>query len=66
MNWQQMIQDILDGGLTQAELAGRVGCGQGQISALLLGKRGERVSYEIGNGLVREHKKILRMKKAAA
>lgn len=57
MNWQKIVSEILDSGMTQTELAKQVHCSQNLISNLLTGVRGKRVSYEIGASLVAEHKK---------
>lgn len=51
MNWQQMIIDLEKSGLKQVEIGRLSGCSQGQVSDLKLGRRGERLSYEIGDNL---------------
>ncbi|WP_353191387.1 helix-turn-helix transcriptional regulator [Pandoraea pnomenusa] len=49
MDIQKAVSDLLGTGLTQAQLAGQIPCSQSLVSALLSGKRGERVSYVIAS-----------------
>ncbi|MDR3427961.1 hypothetical protein [Silvimonas sp.] len=56
MNWQILIQTLLGRGLTQQEIADEAVCQQSNISALLHGKRGKRVTWEIGQALIRLEK----------
>lgn len=63
MNWKALIQEILESGMTQAEVAKLIGCGQSYVSDLANGKRGKSMSYEIGARLIQLHK---RMKRKAA
>ena len=55
MNWTLLIKDLIDSGLTQAEIAERVGCRQGYVSDVLNGRRGKSLSYEIGSRLIELH-----------
>jgi transcriptional regulator with XRE-family HTH domain len=56
MNWKTLIQDLKDRGLTQEEIAAHVGCSQNYVSDLYNGKRGQALSYELGQRLVALHK----------
>ena len=38
MNWKQLTSDLIQSGLTQAEIAKAIGCGQTTISELQTGK----------------------------
>lgn len=58
MNWQQIVNDILNTGLTQAELGVKVGCPQSTISDFSSGKRGKRPSWNVGSALVELHKSL--------
>lgn len=52
--WSQLINDLQDkekGNMTQKEIADSVPCSQNYISDLKTGKKGKRVSHEIGKGL---------------
>lgn len=62
MNTQTTTIEILDTGLTQAELAQRLGCSQSLISAFVLGKRGSNLRMDIGRKLEAEHRKAMRKK----
>lgn len=53
MNWQTLIQTLLSRGYTQKEIADAVQCQQSNVSALLHGKRGKRVTWEIGQALIK-------------
>lgn len=65
MNWSLIVSDLIAEGNTQQELGKKVGCSQGLINDLLHGRRGKRVSYDVGNALVQLHKKIKKQKAAA-
>jgi Predicted transcriptional regulator with C-terminal CBS domains len=58
MNWKTIIQDLKDRGLTQEEIASRVGCSQNYVSDLYNGKRGQALSYSLGQRLVTLHKSV--------
>ena len=49
MNWQQMVKDLLESGLTQTQLADKLSCSQSMVSDLASGERGSRLSWELGN-----------------
>jgi predicted transcriptional regulator len=55
MNPQSTVADILASGLTQTQLAGLIPCSQSQISSLLTGTRGTRISKRIGDRLEEIH-----------
>ncbi|MBR7747431.1 helix-turn-helix domain-containing protein [Undibacterium baiyunense] len=57
MDTQKITSELLASGLTQQELASMAKCSQSLISALLRGERGTRLSFEIGNRLIRLHKR---------
>jgi hypothetical protein len=41
VQWNQLVRDLVGGGLTQKQIALEVGCGQATISDLMTGKAGE-------------------------
>jgi transcriptional regulator with XRE-family HTH domain len=47
MNAQTIISELVARGLTQKEIERRSGVHQSTVSAILTGRRGKRVSYEI-------------------
>ena len=55
MNWAKLIKDLQQAGMTQAEIAASVGCSRPHISDIATGRRGRRMAYEVGAGLVRLH-----------
>ena len=55
---QQMVNELLSSGLTQAELAIKADCSQPAISAYSKGRRGTESSYAIGKRLTALHKEI--------
>lgn len=62
MTWADKIRFLQSAGLTQQVIADRCGTGQGLISDLATGRRGKRISYEIGtaiNALVDEQSSLL-------
>jgi predicted transcriptional regulator len=63
MNPQTIVADILATGLTQTQLAKLVPCSQSQISSLLTGARGNRISKEIGDSLERLHVELCSLRK---
>lgn len=52
MNWQTIIQDLLDAGMTQAQIAESCETGQSHISGLYRGTRKEP-GYGLGTRLVK-------------
>lgn len=68
MDFQKLVTEILDTGMTQTELAKRCGHGttQGHISAIYTGWRGDNVGYQLGDALVRIHRRAMRKKKAGS
>lgn len=57
MNWQKIIKDLLEAGLTQKQVAEAVGCGQPHISDILRGRRPVRsLSWDIGQALIDLHR----------
>ena len=55
MNWAKLIRDLQQAGMTQAEIAASVGCSRPHISDIANGRRGRRMAYEVGAGLVGLH-----------
>jgi len=55
MDWKTIITDLRKAGLTQKEIANRAITSQGYISDLENGNRGTRLSFEIGQRLIRLH-----------
>jgi hypothetical protein len=66
MDFQKLVTEILDTGITQTELAKRCGHGttQGHISAIYTGRRGDKVGYQLGDALVRIHRRAMKSKPA--
>ena len=64
MDFQKIVTEILETGMTQTELAKRCGHGttQGHISAIYTGRRGDSVGYVLGDALVKIHRKAMRGK----
>ena len=64
MDFQKLVTDILETGMTQTELARLCGNGttQGHISAIYTGRRGDKVGYQLGDALVRIHRRAMRTK----
>jgi len=65
MNWQSMINEILATGMLQQELAKKLACGQTYISDLSNGKRGKRVSYDLGVRIINLHREYVTANLAA-
>ena len=59
MNWKTLIQDLLNTGRTQAEIAAKIGISQPAIVDLLQSKT-KSVRWEVGNELIKLHKKVMR------
>lgn len=55
MNWTSIIQDLLDSGLTQAQLAELADTGQSHISGLLRGER-KQPGWALGDRLLALHR----------
>jgi hypothetical protein len=64
VDFQKIVAEILETGMTQTELARRCGNGttQGHISAIYTGRRGDKVGYQLGDALVKIHRKAMRTK----
>ena len=64
MDFQKLVAEILETGMTQTELAKRCGHGttQGHISAIYTGRRGDKVGYQLGDALVKIHRRAMRTK----
>ena len=64
MDFQKIVAEILETGMTQTELAKRCGNGttQGHISAIYTGRRGDSVGYVLGDALVKIHRRAMRKK----
>ena len=55
MDWQKLLRDIYDSGLTQSEIAKRIGVSQPWVNAALHGKRGKNVNFDVGNAIKKLH-----------
>lgn len=64
MEWKKLISELMNKGLTQAQIASKTGVPQPTISALLNEKQKE-LSYLNGNSLVRFHKKAMARREVA-
>ncbi|MCX7208171.1 MAG: XRE family transcriptional regulator [Proteobacteria bacterium] len=53
MNWTTLIKTVINRGYTQQQIAELVQCRQPTISALLNGGRGKRISWELGDALLK-------------
>ena len=62
MNFQKIIQELLDGGMTQVEIAEHCDCRQSTISDIHTGKT-QMPNFALGLALVELHKQ--RVKQAA-
>ena len=49
--WQTMISDLREKGLTQTQIAAEIECSQNYVSDLERGVCGKRFSYELGKKL---------------
>lgn len=65
MNWTAIIQDLINFGLTQSEIAQKCGTGQSHISSLLSGDR-RSPNWQLGDSLIRLHRRQSRKAKKAA
>lgn len=65
MNWQQMVQDLLESGFTQVQLAEKLDCSQSVVSDLARGERGIRMSWDLGDTIIKAHDELKRHKQAA-
>jgi CRP-like cAMP-binding protein len=63
MNWTSIIQDLLDAGMTQAQIADACDTGQSHVSGLLRGDR-KQPGWSLGDRLIALHRE--RCGKAAA
>ena len=68
MDFQKIVTEILETGMTQTELAKRCGHGttQGHISAIYTGRRGDKVGYQLGDALVKIHRRAMRATKVGS
>lgn len=66
MNWKNIIQDLIDAGMTQSAIGNAIGISQASVSDLLTGKA-KSTYYEAGELLVKLHRKVMRraIRKAA-
>jgi len=64
--WKEKIADLMAAGLSQREIAERVGASQPHICDLLSGKRGKRIGYELGRKIDKLHQKTCGAEKTAA
>lgn len=61
MNWPEIIKSIIERGMTQPEIARRVGCTQGAISALAVG-RVKEPGHALGQALIQLERNTRRRK----
>ena len=64
MNWQTLITELQEAGLTQVQIAEKCNSKQSTISDLLRGD-GRAPRYALGASLVALHKRVTRRKAAA-
>ncbi|SFJ06934.1 helix-turn-helix domain-containing protein [Nitrosomonas sp. Nm34] len=57
MNWAKLIQNLIDQGLTQVQIAKKCGTGQSYISGLLKGDR-KSPNWALGETLRRLHSEV--------
>lgn len=55
--WQRMISELREKGLTQTNIASQIGCSQNYVSDLERGLCGKRLSYDLGRKLEKLWKK---------
>ncbi|WP_315384729.1 helix-turn-helix transcriptional regulator [Microvirgula aerodenitrificans] len=65
MDWQKIIRDLIEHGLTQNEISAAADISQSHISAILNGKR-LQPSWAIGERLIRLHRKVTKRKPPVA
>jgi transcriptional regulator with XRE-family HTH domain len=66
MNWPSLIKDIIGSGMTQAQIAERVGTGQSHISELYRGGR-KQPGWALGDRLLALHReRCQKIEQAAA
>jgi hypothetical protein len=58
MDWKTIIQDLKYTGMLQRDIALEVGCSAALISELVNGKRGKRLTWEIGMRLNLLHERV--------
>jgi hypothetical protein len=58
MNWKHIIQQLLDKGFTQKQIAQRIGCNQSYVSELFNGLAGKSLSWALGDALIRFHNEV--------
>jgi predicted transcriptional regulator len=58
MDAQKYVNDLLQTGLRQHQLADKLGCTQAAISYIANGKRGSRITYDLAQKLERLHKRL--------
>lgn len=63
MNWKNIIQDLINVGMTQAQIADECDTGQSHISSLFNGIR-KSPNWKLGNDLIELHKRVLKNKKS--
>lgn len=65
MDWAQRIQDLLDDGMTQGDIAAHIRVSQPTISALLNGNQKDML-WKKGQALSRLHNRRLRAKRLSS
>jgi hypothetical protein len=58
MNWKTIINDLTSSGMIKRDIASDIGCSAALISELSSGKRGRRLSWEIGMRLNLLHERV--------
>ncbi|MEN7429181.1 hypothetical protein VA599_00400 [Chromobacterium sp. TRC.1.1.SA] len=53
MDWHNIISSLVKAGVTRETIAKEAGCSLSLINALAQGKRGKRLSFEIGTKLLK-------------
>lgn len=65
MDWQKILKEIYASGLTQKEIAQKIGVSQPWVNAALQGKRGKKVSFDTGLAIKNLHNKTKPKRKSA-
>ncbi|PIT11653.1 helix-turn-helix domain-containing protein [Snodgrassella alvi] len=58
MDWQKLLKEIYASGLTQKEMAKKLGVSQPWVNAVLQGRRGKKVSFDIGMAIKSLHETV--------
>ncbi|MGR2678698.1 hypothetical protein [Chromobacterium haemolyticum] len=59
MDWTNIISSLVSLGVDRETIAKEAGCSLSLINALAQGKRGKRLSFEIGTKLINLQKRVM-------